>query len=151
MSEAAKTTSRKKPKRQSAGKSGSPRLPPAPRTIPSGRWRQLRTELLADHPKPSRLEVELINRLVLNLMYADHLLEIAGEQPIVTGSTGQQSDHPGFRVAARCDSTAIAIAKQLQSGRSAGEQADPEGKSAEEKVADELAARRAAKRQAATG
>ena len=95
-------------------KSGRKPAPRVPKSIPArSRWRATRSEILARLGEPTRLETELTDRLVLNLIEADRALTDARKDPIQTGSRGQLVEHPGFRIAARCESTALAIATKL--------------------------------------
>jgi len=120
----------------------------APRSIPAGRWRTTRKEVLDRIAEPSRLEVELVDRMILNLIEAETALKVAAREPYITGSRDQVTEHPGFRIAARCEGTALAIATKLgvlENGkRNETEEKEP---GPVERVEDELAAIR--KRKAA--
>jgi hypothetical protein len=115
---------------------------PAPKSIPTGRWRKTRTEMLDRLGDPSRLETELVDRLILNLIEADAAMKEARTDPIQTGPRGQSVEHPGFRIAARCESTALAIANKLGVLEVARSKSEEEGKEAApvDRVEDELAA-----------
>ena len=119
-----------------------------PRSIPAGRWRTTRKEVLDRIAEPSRLEVELVDRMILNLIEAETALKVAAREPYITGSRDQVTEHPGFRIAARCEGTALAIATKLgvlENGkRNETEEKEP---GPVERVEDELAAIR--KRKAA--
>lgn len=91
----------------------TPKLPPSPKSIPAGRWRKTRRELIESLDSPSRLDVELIDRLILNLIEAEAALKSAQKLPTHVGPSGNPVEHPGFRIAARCESTALAIANRL--------------------------------------
>ena len=85
-----------------------------PAAIPKGRWRDLWTSCLEGLGDPSRADARLLDRMVLNLMSAEAALKTALRKPYVLGSTGQQVEHPAFKVAARCDTQTLAIARQLR-------------------------------------
>ncbi len=117
------------------------RRPPPPRSIPKGRWRTTRTEILERLGKPTRIEVELVDRLILNLLEAETALKVAAKEPYISGSRDQITEHPGFRIAARCESTALAIATKLgvlDVGKRNDESTEEAGPV--ERVEDELAA-----------
>ena len=78
-----------------------------------------------------------------NLIEADRALTDARKDPIQTGSRGQLVEHPGFRIAARCESTALSIAVKLgvlEVARPIAEDNDETEAAPVEKVEDELAA-----------
>lgn len=115
---------------------------PAPTSIPRGKWRSTRTSILADLGKPTRIECELVDRLILNLIHAENAMALAAAEPMVIGSRDQEVEHPGFKVAARCDSAALSIAQKLgviNASSSEAEEEKPEG------IEDELAKVRARK------
>ena len=87
--------------------------PPVPRTIPAGRWRATRKTVLDQIGEPTRLEVELVDRMILNLVEAETALKGAAKEPYITGSRDQVTEHPGFRIASRCEATALSIAVKL--------------------------------------
>ena len=89
------------------------KLPPVPRTIPAGRWRATRKTVLDQIGEPTRLEVELVDRMILNLVEAETALKVAAKEPYITGSRDQVTEHPGFRIASRCEATALSIAVKL--------------------------------------
>lgn len=119
----------------------SSRQVPAPSTIPKGKWRTTRKAILAEIGEPTRLETELVDRMILNLIHAENAMRLASEQPLVIGSRDQEVEHPGFKIAARCDGAALSIAKQL--GVVNAVEAEAEVQQSE--VEDELAAVRARK------
>ena len=41
----------------------------------------------------------------------------AAKEPFVAGSTGQLTEHPGFKVAARCDELAVRLYRDLTAGQ----------------------------------
>jgi hypothetical protein len=117
------------------------RRPPVPKAIPAGRWRKTRREILDRLTDPTRLEVELVDRLILNLIEAEAALKIASANPYTAGSRDQVTEHPGFRIAARCESTALAIASKLGVITLGTTTADNDEEAGPvEKVEDELAA-----------
>jgi hypothetical protein len=114
---------------------------PAPTSIPRGKWRTTRTEILAELAPASRIETELVDRLILNLIQAENAMELAAREPLIVGSRDQEVEHPGFKIAARCDSAALSIALKLgvlNAAEGETEEARPE-------VEDELAQVRARK------
>lgn len=124
-----------------------------PQTIPRGsRWATLWSDCLAELGEPTRADVRLLERLILNLMEADKLLAVAAKKPFVSGSTGQLTEHPGFKVAARCEGVAISIARQLRltplarsgAGSNEKQKPEPQGFDALDQ-GDELAQKRQAK------
>ena len=129
------------PSQKKSGRKSAPRVPKA---IPArSRWRATRSEILARLGEPTRLETELTDRLILNLIEADRALTDARKDPIQTGSRGQLVEHPGFRIAARCESTALSIAVKLgvlDVARPIAEDNDETEAAPVEKVEDELAA-----------
>ena len=56
----------------------------------------------------------MADRFVSNLQAAEELMADALEEPFVKGSTGQTTEHPGFKVATRCDAQAVSYARQLK-------------------------------------
>ena len=122
-------------------KVGAKRTPPVPKSIPAGRWRTTRKELVAALEEPTRIRVEMIDRMILNLIEAESALEVARRDPIQLGPRGQNVEHPGFRIAARCESTALAIAAKLGVVQ-VDKKPDTDTKEAKpvERVEDELAA-----------
>jgi hypothetical protein len=56
---------------------------------------------------------ELLERLESNVTAAKKAHEAAEKTPFVPGSVGQLREHPGFRVAARCDEIAVKLAREL--------------------------------------
>lgn len=122
------------------------RPPPVPKSIPAGRWRKTRREILARFTEPTRLEVELVDRLILNLIEAEAALKIASASPYTAGSRDQVTEHPGFRIAARCEATALAIASKLGVFNDTASDNDEEAKPVDQ-FEDELA--RIRKRKAA--
>lgn len=126
-------------------KNRSPKpAPQVPKAIPArSRWRATRSEILARLGEPTRLETELTDRLILNLIEADRALTDATKDPIQTGSRGQLVEHPGFRIAARCESTALSIAVKLgvlDVARPTSEDNDEKEEAPVDRVEDELAA-----------
>jgi uncharacterized membrane protein len=86
--------------------------------------------------------------MILNLVEAETALKVAAADPYTAGSRDQVTEHPGFRIAARCESTALAIANKLgvlDCAKRTDESTDEAGPV--ERVEDELAAIR--KRKAA--
>ena len=88
------------------------RLPP-PKSIPTGRWRTTRTEILNRLGEPTRVETELVDRLIVNLIEGEAAMKEARTDPIQTGPRGQSLEHPGFKIAARCEASALSIATKL--------------------------------------
>lgn len=117
-----------------------------------GRWKTLRADIVAQLDSPTRSDLQLVDRLVVNLRLAEEATALAEETPFVEGSTGQLTEHPGFKVAHRCDGQAVSFARQLRltpfvrsnatssESDEAEEEADPILR-----ARDELAARRAAR------
>lgn len=62
---------------------------------------------------PTRSDLKLLERMILNLMAAQQALADAQREPMVIGSTGQLVENSQFKVAARCDGVAISMARQL--------------------------------------
>ncbi len=110
----------------------------APGLIPTGRWRVARAEVIAKLGEPSRLDVELVDQMIVSLVEAENALESATKEPFIEGSREQLTEHPGFRLAARCQATALSIAKQLGVSHVSTEEEAP--KQAAGSVEDELAA-----------
>lgn len=110
----------------------------APDLIPAGRWRAARAEVIAGLPEPSLLDVELVDQMIVSLVEAENALESATKEPFIEGSREQLTEHPGFRLAARCQATALSIAKQLGVSHASTEEEAP--KQTTGSVEDELAA-----------
>lgn len=114
--------------------------PAVPKSIPArSRWRTTRSEMLDRLGEPTRLQIELVDRIILNLIEAEAALNEARKEPIQVGPRGQMVENPAYRIAARCESTALAIARQLgvlESVRGKDEEEEPK----EQRVEDELAA-----------
>ena len=126
------------PSQKNRGRSRAIRVPQG---IPAGRWRATRKEILARLGEPTRLETELVDRLVLNLVEAETALKVAAKEPYISGSRDQVTEHPGFRIAARCESTALSIATKLgvlEVAKRTDENTEETGPV--ERVEDELAA-----------
>jgi hypothetical protein len=79
-----------------------------------GRWKKLHKDVVDALSEPSESDLRMVDRLVQNLRAADDAMALAEETPFVEGSTGQITEHPGFKVAARCDGQAISLARQLR-------------------------------------
>lgn len=109
-----------------------------------GRWRSLRNDLI-DQLDESRFTAELVDQLVLNLIHADNARELAAAAPLVIGAAGQETEHPGYRVAARCESSARETAKSLGLFSTKGAKKDDEKEEKPATVQDELAALRTKK------
>lgn len=116
------------------------RRPPCRSDI-TGRWAKLRSDLL-DHLGHDRLTAELVDQMVLNLLHADHARTLAAEEPIIRGDRGQQSEHPGFRIAGRCESSARDTARILGLFEKGGSDAETQKAEPSASVRDELAALR---------
>lgn len=80
----------------------------------TGRWKQLHADVIRSLDDPSKSDLRMVDRLVQNLRVADDAMAAAELKPFVKGSTGQMTEHPGFKVAARCDGQAISLARQLK-------------------------------------
>jgi hypothetical protein len=65
----------------------------------------------------SERESALWSRFTENLARADEAMAEAAKQPFVAGSTGQLTEHPGFKVAARCDELALRLYRVLTEGQ----------------------------------
>jgi hypothetical protein len=65
----------------------------------------------------SEREELLWERFRENVAAAAELLEVARQQPLVKGSTGQQRANPLFDAAARCDRVALDLWRELAAGR----------------------------------
>ncbi len=111
-----------------------------------GRWRSewetIATQL-EEQASHTPADLDLLSRLIDNRIHAVNALETAGLEPFVAGSTGQLTEHPGFKVAARCDGVAISLARQLRitpftRGHIAGDEMDGDALA----ELDELAERR---------
>lgn len=126
-----------------ARKGQKPTWPRPPALVKGKKWLALRRELLAAEPEVSLFRCELVDRLVVNLSQADAALREAVKMPFTEGSRGQEVAHPGFAVAARCEMSALALAKQLEAAGGEGEEA------VRDTVRDELAEIRARKAGAA--
>lgn len=114
-----------------------------------GQWLKLHTEIIEAIDEPTQTDCRLTDRLVQNLRTAAHHMELADAEPLVEGSTGQLTEHPSYKVAARCDSTAVSLARQLKLTRFVRERdASDETEETEDaddpifKARDDLAARR---------
>jgi hypothetical protein len=86
-------------------------ITPAP-ALPA-RWVKVRAEVIAKLGEPSLLDVELVDQMIVNLVEAETALRVAAQEPYTAGSRDQLTEHPGFRLAARCEATALAIATKL--------------------------------------
>jgi len=62
-------------------------------------------------------ELALWSRLTENLARAEAAMADAAKEPFVAGSTGQLTEHPGFKVAARCDELALRLYRVLTEGQ----------------------------------
>lgn len=115
----------------------------------TGRWKALHDGIVDSLDDPTDTDLHLVDRLVTNLRVADEAMVEAEADPFVKGSTGQLTEHPGFKVAARCDGTAISLARQLRLTRFVRSDATSDSDETEEdpilRARDELAARRAAR------
>ena len=80
----------------------------------SGRWRVLHVDVIKSLDEPTKADLRMVDRFVQNLQAADGLMAEALAQPFVEGSTGQMTEHPGFKVATRCDAQAVSFARQLK-------------------------------------
>jgi hypothetical protein len=49
-----------------------------------------------------------------NLAKAESASAEAAKEPFVKGSTGQLTEHPGFKIAARCDELALRLYRELK-------------------------------------
>lgn len=116
-----------------------------------GRWKSLRQDIVGQLDSPTGSDLQLVDRLVVNLRLAEEMTELAEAQPLIEGSTGQLREHPGFQVAARCDSQAVSFARQLRltpfvrSNATSSESDDAEEDDPILRARDELAARRASR------
>lgn len=108
---------------------------------------------------PTAGELRLLERMVLNLIAADNALSQALLEPFVEGSQGQLVEHPGYKIAARCDEKAMAFARQLRltplarsSGRTDEKPKRPEDPfdALDEGAVDEIAQARQARRRRST-
>lgn len=81
-----------------------------------------------DHVDPRLIELALVanvaeresalwSRFTENLARADAAMAEAAEEPFVAGSTGQLTEYPGFKVAARCDELALRLYRALTEGQ----------------------------------
>ena len=61
-------------------------------------------------------ESALWSRFTENLARADEAMAEAAKEPFVAGSTGQLTEHPGYKVAARCDELALKLWRVLSEG-----------------------------------
>lgn len=117
----------------------------------TGIWRKLHAGALASIDNPTEADRRLVDRFVENLEVAATAAEDAKAEPYVKGSTGQMTEHPGFKVAARCDAQALSLARQLKLTPFVRENYAADDDEAEEsddpiqKARDDLAARRAAR------
>ena len=123
----------------------------APDSLPAA-WRaawRTHTAVLAERGWRPETDAALLERMLLHRAAAVDALEAAQASPWIPGSAGQLTAHPGFAVAARCESVALALAKQLDLGplgrRLAG--VAPADEPADEfaDLDDELAKRRGAR------
>jgi|GEM_PF-2284989 len=80
----------------------------------SGRWRVLHADVIKSLDEPTKADLRMVDRFVQNLQTADDLMAAAVAEPFVEGSTGQTTEHPGFKVATRCDAQAVSYARQLK-------------------------------------
>ena len=62
-------------------------------------------------------ELGLWSRFSENLKTAEAAKAEAAKDPFVEGSTGQLTEHPGFKVAARCDELALRLYRELTAGQ----------------------------------
>ena len=62
-------------------------------------------------------ELALWSRFTENLARADAAMAEAAKEPFVAGSTGQLTEHPGFKIAARCDELALRLYRVLTEGQ----------------------------------
>ena len=62
-------------------------------------------------------ELALWSRFTENLARAHAAMAEAAKVPFVAGSTGQLTEHPGFKVAARCDELALRLYRELTEGQ----------------------------------
>lgn len=62
-------------------------------------------------------EQALWERFHANLARVEVAMADAARDPFVKGSTGQLTEHPGFRVAARCDELALRLYAKLTEGQ----------------------------------
>lgn len=98
----------------------------------NGKWRsewERTAELLKEQPSHNPTDLDLLSRMIDNRIHAENALDVAAKEPFVEGSTGQLTEHPGFKIAARCDGVAISLARQLRitpftRGQVVGEDAD---------------------------
>ena len=115
-----------------------------------GRWKKLHKDVVGALSDPTESDLRMVDRLVQNLRAADEAMALAEATPFVEGSTGQLTEHPGFKVAARCDGQAISLARQLRltpfvrSNAASDQPTETESDDPILQARDELAARRAA-------
>lgn len=114
-----------------------------------GEWQDLQTEIIEAIEEPTQTDLRMADRLVQNLRTAALHMKLADAEPLVEGSTGQLTEHPSYKVAARCDNTAVSLARQLKLTRFVRERdASDEIEETEDeddpilKARDDLAARR---------
>ena len=112
--------------------------PPCSREI-TGKWKVMRRDMLEEFGT-ERLTVELVEQMLRNLKAADDALKTAMTNPLSVNQRGQESEHPGFRIASRCQREAMATAKALGMFEGREDEAKPQDSITE--LRDELAARR---------
>ena len=78
------------------------------------RFESIRDAILSRIESPTALDRALVDRLVTNLRLAEEASAMAEAEPFTKGSRGQLVEHPGFRIAARCDTYAIQASRQLE-------------------------------------
>lgn len=116
-----------------------------------GRWKSLRRDIVSQLDSPTSSDLEMVDRMVMNLKIAREATELAEATPFVEGSTGQLTEHPGFKVAHRADGQAVSYARQLRLTpfvRLRQEGSEPDEVVEDDPILrarDELAARRAAR------
>lgn len=116
----------------------------------SGIWLDLYNHVVDSMADPTDSDLRLVERFVRNLSTADAAMADALAEPFVAGSTGQLTEHPGFKVASRCDGNALSLARQLKLTPFVREHATDEESEDEEddpilRARDDLAARRQAR------
>ena len=116
-----------------------------------GKWKALRKDIVGQLDSPTKSDLQLVDRLVVNMRLAEEATALAEEQPYVEGSTGQLKEHPGFQVASRCDKVTVSLARQLRVTPfvrlRGGDVVEPKAEEDDPilRARDELAARRAAR------
>lgn len=108
-------------------------------TLPA-RWQAVRAEVISKLGEPALLDVELVDQMIVNLAEAETALKVAAQEPYTSGSKDQLTEHPGFRLAARCQATALAIATKLGVIGAVKASAEDEKDEKPQGVGDELAA-----------